>query len=107
MSSILTQDYLSIAPKETIGTIISKMSKDDFSEAYCLYPDGRFLGKCKLSEIVHLKKSDLAKNHLEGNVTSIKLDASVLQAIEVASKLCWREHPSHFEVRWKASWRCD
>ena len=85
VSSILTQDYLSVAPKETIGTIISKMSRNDYSEAYCLNPDGRFLGKCKLSEIVHVKKRDYAKDHLESNSKSIKFDASIMQAIEVAS----------------------
>ena len=85
ISSILTQDYLSVAPKETIGAIIKEMSKHDYSEAYCLGSDGRFLGKCKLSEIVHVKKSNHAKSHLEGDSKSIKLDASIMQAIEVAS----------------------
>ncbi len=85
ISSILTQDYLSVAPKETIGNIIRKMSKYDYSEAYCLDANGRFLGKCKLSEIVHSKKSNHAKTHLERDSRSIKLDASIMQAIEVAS----------------------
>ena len=85
VSSVLTQDYLSVAPEETIGTIVRKMSKNDFSEAYCLDPDGVLLGKCKLSEIVHAKKNGAAKNYFEGNSKSIKLDASIMQAIEVAS----------------------
>ena len=85
ISSILTQDYLSVAPKEMIGAIIKKMSKHDYSEAYCIDSNGRFLGKCKLSEIVHAKKSSYAKSHLEGDSKSIKLDASIMQAIEVAS----------------------
>ena len=85
VSSILSQDYLSIAPEETVDSIIKKMSKSDFSEAYCLNSDGRFVGKCKLSEIVNARKSDLAKNLLESDSKSIKLDASIMQAIEVAS----------------------
>ena len=85
ISSILTQDYLSVAPKEMIGAIIKKMSKHDYSEAYCIDSNGRFLGKCKLSEIVHANKSNYAKSHLEGDSKSIKLDASIMQAIEVAS----------------------
>ncbi len=93
VSSILTQDYLSIEPEETIATTISKMSMNDFSEAYCLDPDGRFLGKCKLSEIVHVKKSDLAKSYLEGDSKSIKLDASIMQAIEVASNFVGESIP--------------
>jgi len=66
---------------------------NDFSEAYCLDPDGRFLGKCKLSEIVHVKKSDLAKSYLEGDSKSIKLDASIMQAIEVASNFVGESIP--------------
>lgn len=85
VSSILTQDYLSVAPEETVDSIIKKMSKSDFSEAYCLNPDGCFVGKCKLSEIVNARKSDFTKNYLESDSKSIKLDASIMQAIEVAS----------------------
>ena len=85
IAAILTQDYWSVAPKETRGAIIRKMSKHDYSEAYCLGSDGRFLGKGKLSEIVHAKKSDYSKTHLEVDSKSIKLDASIMQAIEVAS----------------------
>ena len=44
-----------------------------------------FLGKCKLSEIVNVKKSDFVQDHLETFGQSIKIDASIMQAIEVAS----------------------
>ena len=83
--SILTQDYLAITPKERIGSVIKKMSQNDNSEAYCLNSSGILLGKCKLSEIVNIKKSGFAKDYLETGGQSIKLDASVMQAIEVAS----------------------
>ena len=38
-----------------------------------------------MSEIVQAKKSDYARTHFEDDSKSIKLDASVMQAIEVAS----------------------
>ena len=91
--SILTQEYLAITPKEKIGSVIKKMSKNDNSEAYCLNSSGKLLGKCKLSEIVNVKKSDLAEDHLEKRGDSIKLDASVMQAIEVASKFVGESIP--------------
>ena len=34
---------------------------------------------------MHVKKSNYATSHLEGDSKSIKLDASIMQAIEVAS----------------------
>ena len=91
--SILTQDYLAITPQEKISSVIKKMSKNDNSEAYCLKPSGEFLGKCKLSEIVNVKKSDAAQDHLEKGGGSIKLDASVMQAIEFASNFVGESIP--------------
>ena len=91
--SILTQDYLAIDPKEKIGSVIKKMSENDNSEAYCLNSAGEFLGKCKLSEIVNVKKSACIINYLEKGGQSIKLDASVMQAIEVASNFVGESIP--------------
>jgi len=47
--------------------------------------DGRFLGKCKLSEIASVSKTKCVSNFLEKEPVSIKFDASIMQAIEVAS----------------------
>lgn len=85
VASILTQDYLAVTPKETIGSVIRKMNQNDNSEAYCLDSNGCFLGKCKLSDIVQARKTGVVEDHLEATSTSIKLDASIMQAIEVAS----------------------
>jgi CIC family chloride channel protein len=85
VDSILTQDYLTVFPEEKIGPAIKKMSLNGNSEAYCLDGEGRFLGKCMLSNIVNTRKTAKIKDHLELNSTSIKSDASIMQAIEVAS----------------------
>ena len=91
--SILTQDYLANKPKEKVGSVIKKMSENDNSEAYCLNSAGEFLGKCKLSEIVNVKKSACVINYLDTGGQSIKLDASVMQAIEVASNFVGESIP--------------
>ena len=85
VDSILTQDYLTVFPEEKIGPTIKKMSLNGNSEAYCLDEEGRFLGKCMLSNIVNTRRTAKIKDHLELNSTSIKSDASIMQAIEVAS----------------------
>ena len=85
VDSILTQDYLTVFPEEKIGPAIKKMSLNGNSEAYCLDGEGRFLGKCMLSNIVNTRRTAKIKDHLELNSTSIKSDASIMQAIEVAS----------------------
>jgi CIC family chloride channel protein len=69
------------------------MSKNNNSEAYCLDTDGRFLGKCKLSEIAGVGKTKIISNFLDAQPISIKLDASILQAIEVASNFVGESIP--------------
>ena len=93
VDSILTQDYLTVFPEEKIGPAIKKMSLNGNSEAYCLDGEGRFLGKCMLSNIVNTRKTAKIKDHLELNSTSIKSDASIMQAIEVASNFVGESIP--------------
>ena len=85
VEAIVSQDYLVVSKNEKISSVIKKMSKNNNSEAYCLDKKGKFLGKCKLSEIACAVKNKTISNFLEKEPTSIKLDASILQAIEVAS----------------------
>ena len=85
VEAIVSQDYLVVSKNEKISSVIKKMSKNNNSEAYCLDKKGKFLGKCKLSEIACAVKNKPISNFLEKEPTSIKLDASILQAIEVAS----------------------
>ena len=85
VEAIVSQDYLVVSKNEKISSVIKKMSKNNNSEAYCIDKKGKFLGKCKLSEIACAVKNKTISNFLEKEPTSIKLDASILQAIEVAS----------------------
>ena len=85
VEAIVSQDYLVVSKNEKISSVIKKMSKNNNSEAYCIDKKGKFLGKCKLSEIACAVKNKTISKFLEKEPTSIKLDASILQAIEVAS----------------------
>ena len=85
VEAIVSQDYLVVSKNEKISSVIKKMSQNNNSEAYCIDKKGKFLGKCKLSEIACAVKNKTISNFLEKEPTSIKLDASILQAIEVAS----------------------
>ncbi|MDA8649421.1 chloride channel protein [Alphaproteobacteria bacterium] len=85
VEAIVSQDYLVVSKNEKISSVIKKMSQNNNSEAYCIDKKGKFLGKCKLSEIACAVKNKSISNFLEKEPTSIKLDASILQAIEVAS----------------------
>ncbi|MDC3193080.1 chloride channel protein [Alphaproteobacteria bacterium] len=85
IEAIVSQDYLIVSANEKVSSVIKKMSQSNNSEAYCLDKNGKFLGKCKLAEIASVAKSKAITGFLEKEPTSIKLDASILQAIEVAS----------------------
>ena len=85
IEAIVSQDYLVVSVNEKVSSVIKKMSQSNNSEAYCLCKNGKFLGKCKLAEIASAAKSKTIAGFLEKEPVSIKLDASILQAIEVAS----------------------
>jgi len=85
IEEIVSQDYLIVSANEKVSSVIKKMSKSNNSEAYCLDKNGKFLGKCKLVDIASAVKSKTIAGFLEKEPVSIKLDASILQAIEVAS----------------------
>ncbi len=85
IEAIVSQDYLVVSVNEKVSSVIKKMSQGNNSEAYCLDKNGKFLGKCKLAEIASAVKSRTIAGFLEKEPVSIKLDASILQAIEVAS----------------------
>jgi len=93
VETIASQDYLVVSVDEKVSSVIKKMSKNNNSEAYCLDMDGRFLGKCKLSEIAGVGKTKNISNFLDAQPISIKLDASILQAIEVASNFVGESIP--------------
>jgi CIC family chloride channel protein len=93
VETIVSQDYLVVSVDEKVSSVIKKMSKNNNSEAYCLDTDGRFLGKCKLSEIAGVGKTKIISNFLDAQPISIKLDASILQAIEVASNFVGESIP--------------
>ena len=85
VEAIVSQDYLVVSKNEKVSSVIKQMSKNNNSEAYCLDEEGKFLGKCNLAKIACVAKNKTVSNFLEKEPTSIKLDASILQAIEVAS----------------------
>ncbi len=85
VEDVVSQDYLVIGQKDKISAVIKKMAKHNNSEAYCLGANYDFVGKIRLSEIAGAVKSKSVGDYLDKSPTSIKSDASIMQAIEVAS----------------------
>jgi CIC family chloride channel protein len=84
VEKIVSQNFLAARPDETRDAIISRMIDKGVSEGYVL--DGeRYLGKFTLQEIIKLTAGKRVSDASHPEAISIKHDASLMQAIEIAS----------------------
>lgn len=93
VSGILSADYISVRPDATVGDVIDIMvgkeptnvSGSSYAEAYIIRADGEFIGKVSLTELLKKPKLGQASDHALYECISIKHDASLQQATEIAS----------------------
>ena len=84
VETIVSREFLAARPDETKGEIISGMIDKGVSEGYLLH-DNRYLGKFTLQELMKLTDDQPVADASDSDAISIKHDASLMQAIEVAS----------------------
>jgi CIC family chloride channel protein len=84
ISTILHQDFTKLTKDMTAETSISKMLEDEVTEAYVLEEGNTFLGKVTLQSLLMAKASDKLSPLLQNDPITIKSDASLQQAMEVA-----------------------
>ena len=84
VETIVSREFLAARPDETKGKVISRMIDKGVSEGYLLH-DARYLGKFTLQEIMKLTDDQPVSDASDSDAISIKHDASLMQAIEVAS----------------------
>jgi len=84
VETIVSREFLAARPDETKGEIISGMIDKGVSEGYLLH-DNRYLGKFTLQELMKLTDDQPVADAADSDAISIKHDASLMQAIEVAS----------------------
>ena len=93
VSGILSADYISVRPDATVGDVIDIMvgkeptnvSGSSYAEAYIIRADGEFIGKVSLTELLKKPKLGQASDYALYECISIKHDASLQQATEIAS----------------------
>ena len=81
--SIASSDFVRLPPKTTVSEAIDAMAHAEATEAYLVAQDEAFVGKVTLHHLIG-KAGSVAAHKLNEPV-SIKSDASLQQAIEVAS----------------------
>ena len=82
---MVSQDYLTIDQNTTVRDAIEMMAKDGTSEAYILDENNIFIGKLGLHELLRAPAEAPVRQHIMKDPIHLKRDASLLQAIEVAS----------------------
>ena len=85
ITTIMGGDYVTLTPDLKAKTAIKILVKANASEGYCLGKQNAFIGKCSLQQLLSARQSDNIKSHLISDPVTLNHDASILQAIEVAS----------------------
>lgn len=85
ITTVVSDDYVVLSPSLTVKTAIKKLAKANVSEGYCLSKGKSFLGKCSLQKLLLAHYDDDLGMHLITNPVVLNHDASIMQAIEVAS----------------------
>ena len=81
---LVSNDYVTVRPTDTKAEVITKMIDQAVSESYLL--DGKqFMGKLTLHELLKREDDINLIDAADKETISIKHDASLMQAIEVAS----------------------
>jgi len=81
---LVSDDYVTVRPNDTKANVIKKMIDHAVSESYIV--DGKkFMGKLTLHELLKMGDDITLIDAADTETISIKHDASLMQAIEVAS----------------------
>lgn len=84
ISTILHQDFTRLTPKTSVKEALDALLNDHGTEAYVLTGDDKFIGKITIQDLLIAKLDTPVGSHSQTDVISIKSDASLQQAMEVA-----------------------
>lgn len=93
VTKIVSADFVRIPPETTVANVIEVMVSGEVTEGYVLDADSIFIGKIALHQLLRADQAGLACDHLVAAPISIKHDASLQQAIEVASNFVGESIP--------------
>jgi chloride channel protein, CIC family len=84
IATILHQDFTKLSTDMTAEASISKMLEDEVTEAYVVEKENAFLGKVTLQRLMMATPQDALSALFQNDPITIKSDASLQQAMEVA-----------------------
>ena len=86
ISAVVNRNFVSVGAAVDVRTAIDELVHSGSSEGYCADNENQFLGKFSLLSLIQAPKNDKITNHLILSPVKLNHDASVMQAMEIASK---------------------
>jgi len=86
ISDVVNDSFVSFEPKAAVGSVIDELVNSGSSEGYCISGEKQFIGKVSLASLMKVPKNNKISQHLSTNPMKLNHDASIMQAMEIASK---------------------
>jgi len=86
ISDVVNDSFVSFEPKTAVGSVIDELVNSGSSEGYCVSSEKQFVGKVSLTSLMQVPKNNKISQHLSTNPMKLNHDASIMQAMEIASK---------------------
>jgi chloride channel protein, CIC family len=86
IADVVSDEYVILSKNFLVKSAIKAMAKAGVSEGYCLGKDNDFIGKCSLQHLLLVHQDDNLITHLMDEPVTLNHDASIMQAIEIASE---------------------
>jgi CIC family chloride channel protein len=85
ISTVINNDFVSAPAELNVKDVVKKLVKAEASEGYCVGNDGKFIGKFSLQGLLAAPQLSPLKAHFMAQPVVLNHDASIAQAMEVAS----------------------
>jgi CIC family chloride channel protein len=86
INAVVNRNFVSVGSAVDVRTAIDELVNSGSSEGYCADNENQFLGKFSLLSLIQAPKNDKITKHLIRSPLKLNHDASVMQAMEIASK---------------------
>jgi CIC family chloride channel protein len=93
ISHVVSNDFVALGPNAKTKDAIERLVEAQMSEGYCVDSDNQFIGKYALVELLSAPRQAKLAQHLVTDPVLLNHDASVLQAMEVASNFVGETMP--------------
>ena len=86
IGAVISNNFLAFGSEVKVKESVGDLVKNGLGEGYCIGDRKEFLGKVSLPLLLKAPKNDRILEHLMVDPVKLNHDASVMQAMEVASK---------------------